>query len=159
MQRLEPQMIFRLRIFCIWEALFFSWGKEIKTLYHTLPSFNNPKRKKALEKTAGEGENAGNQHNFYFIIDRIHHAAIFNSSSTNIYHFVLSGNFLFGKKVKQKITRSCIKKKHYPAAKLKLKAQVERLRYPDPEGWFFKSCYLSYFRCTKGNNSHYFGND
>ena len=131
MQRLEPQMIFRLRIFCIWEALFFSWGKEIKTLYHTLPSFNNPKRKKALEKTAGEGENAGNQHNFYFIIDRIHHAAIFNSSSTNIYHFVLSGNFLFGKKVKQKITRSCIKKT-LSCCKTKIKSSSRKVKVSGP---------------------------
>ena len=31
------------------------------------------------------------------------------------------------------------------------------LRYPYPEDRFLKSCYLGYFRCTKGNYSCYFG--
>ena len=41
-----------------------SSGKELN-LYHTIPTLNNTLRKKALENTAGKGENAGNQ---YFLI-------------------------------------------------------------------------------------------
>ena len=41
--------------------------KSVKTLYHTIPTFNNPPpRNKPFENIVGKGENAGNQHFLLF---------------------------------------------------------------------------------------------
>ena len=67
------------------------------TLYHTIPTFNKPekKKKKAFENIAGKGENAGNQHFllfpqcFLFIPERI--SVTFNLKQSQI--------LLFGKEL------------------------------------------------------------
>ena len=40
----------------------YSKRKHYLTLYHTLPTFNDPTAKKALENTVGKGKNSGDQH-------------------------------------------------------------------------------------------------
>ena len=34
--------------------------------YHTIPTFNDPEKKRAIENIVGKGENAGNQHFLLF---------------------------------------------------------------------------------------------
>ena len=47
-------------------SIFFAYLIQIpSTLYHTIPTFNNPQRK-ALENIVEKGENAGNQHFLLF---------------------------------------------------------------------------------------------
>ena len=80
------------------------------TLYHTIPTFNDPK-KKTLENTVGKGENAGNQHFLLFPLfstlseREIIILATFNLLSVNAFNLVTSKNCLFGKGFK--LTMSC----------------------------------------------------
>ena len=84
------------------------------TRYHTIPTFNDPPWKEALENTVGKGENAGNQYFpfsnsvFYPISREIVIIAAFNLSSANASSLVLSKNLSFRGKLSRYKTEQLV---------------------------------------------------